>query len=48
MPFVGKYVRVTGQVFERAGTHAIAIQEIHEVKNVHLFMTRVEEPPVTN
>lgn len=28
MPFVGKYVRVTGQVFERSGTRAIAIQDI--------------------
>jgi hypothetical protein len=37
MPFLGKYVRVTGQVFERAGTHAIVIKEIHEVKNVHLI-----------
>jgi hypothetical protein len=37
MPFLGKYVQVTGQVYERAGTHAIAIQEIHEMKNVHLI-----------
>jgi hypothetical protein len=36
MPFLGKYVRVTGQVFERTGTHAIAISEIHEMKSVHL------------
>jgi hypothetical protein len=36
MPFVGKYVRATGQVFERAGAHAIAIQEIKEMKDVHL------------
>jgi hypothetical protein len=28
MPFPGKYVKVTGQVFERAGTHAIAIKQI--------------------
>jgi len=37
MPFLGKYVRVTGQVFERTGTHAIVIKEIHELKNVHLI-----------
>jgi hypothetical protein len=36
MPFLGKYVCVTGQVFERAGTHAIMITEIHELKSVHL------------
>jgi hypothetical protein len=37
MPFLGKYVRVTGQIFERAGTHAIVIKEIHEMRNVHLI-----------
>jgi len=37
MPFLGKYVRVRGQVFERAGTHAIAIKEIVELKEVHLI-----------
>jgi hypothetical protein len=36
MPFVGKYVRASGTVFERKGTHAIAISEIEELKNVHL------------
>jgi|SRR5580765_7642765 len=36
MPFVGKYVQATGAVFERRGTHAIAIREIKELKNVHL------------
>ncbi|HEV2298102.1 MAG TPA: hypothetical protein VGR72_06260 [Candidatus Acidoferrales bacterium] len=36
MPFVGKYVNVTGQVFERTGTHAIAINQITEMKNVRL------------
>lgn len=41
MPFLGKYVRVTGQAFERAGTHAIVIQEIHELKNIHLI-TNIE------
>lgn len=37
LPFLGKYVRVSGQVFERAGTHAIAIKEIVELKDVHLI-----------
>jgi hypothetical protein len=36
MPFVGKYVRATGIVFERTGTHAIVITEIKEMKEVHL------------
>ena len=36
MPFVGKYVQATGPVFERKGTHAIAITQIKELKNVHL------------
>lgn len=36
MPFVGKYVRASGQVFERKGTRAIVIAEIKELKNVHL------------
>ena len=36
MPFVGKYVLVTGAVFERNGTRAIAITEIKELKSVHL------------
>lgn len=35
-PFVGKYVKVTGQIFEREGTHAIAIKTITEMKEVHL------------
>ncbi len=34
MPFVGKYVRASGIVFERAGTHAIVITEIKEMKDV--------------
>ena len=34
MPFVGKYVRASGIVFERAGTHAIVILEIKEMKGV--------------
>lgn len=36
MPFVGKYVRVSGIVFERNGTHAIVITEIREMKEVHV------------
>ncbi len=32
MPFVGKYVRVNGIVFERNGTHAIVIAGIMEMK----------------
>ena len=36
MPFVGKYVRATGAVFERKGTRAIAITQIDELKRVHL------------
>ena len=37
LPFLGKYVRVTGEVYERTGTHAIAIKDIQELKNVHLI-----------
>ena len=36
IPFLGKYVRVSGTVYERKGTHAIAIGEIKEMKDVHL------------
>jgi hypothetical protein len=36
MPFVGKYVRASGTVFERKGTRAIVISEIKELKDVHL------------
>jgi hypothetical protein len=36
MPFVGKYVRARGTVFERTGTHAIVITEIKEMKEIHL------------
>lgn len=39
MPFVGKYVHASGQVFERNGTRAIAITEIHEMKGVRLNST---------
>jgi len=34
MPFIGKYVRASGIVFERTGTHAIVITEIKEMKEV--------------
>lgn len=37
IPFVGKYVRITGTVFERKGTRAIAIGSIKEMKSVHLI-----------
>jgi hypothetical protein len=36
MPFVGKYVRASGIVFERTGTHAIVITDIKEMKEVRL------------
>lgn len=34
MPFLGKYVRASGTVYERKGTHAIVITDIHELKDV--------------
>jgi hypothetical protein len=37
IPFVGKYVQATGTVYERSGTRAIVITEIHERKDVHLI-----------
>jgi hypothetical protein len=36
MPFVGKYVRVSGTVFTRNGARAIVIKDIHELKDVKL------------
>src|ERR1700732_2291466 len=36
MPFLGKYVRARGTVYERKGTRAIVINEIEELKEVHL------------
>ena len=36
LPFVGKYVKVSGTVYERKGTRAIAIAGIVEMKGVHL------------
>ena len=38
IPFVGKYVRAKGIVFERNGTHAIVIAEITEMKEVHMAL----------
>lgn len=38
MPLVGKYVRASGTVFERTGTHAIVITEIKEMKEIHLMI----------
>jgi len=35
-PFIGKYVRASGLVFERTGTHAIVIADIQEMKEVRL------------
>jgi hypothetical protein len=40
MPFVGKYVRVSGIAFERNGTHAIVITEITEMKEVHVTVQK--------
>ena len=36
MPFVGKYVRASGTIYERKGTRAIVISDIKEMKEVHL------------
>jgi|SRR5215471_17652384 len=38
MPFVGKYVRVSGIAFERNGAHAIVITQITEMKEVHVTL----------
>ena len=38
MPFVGKYVRANGIVFERNGTRAIVITEITEMKEVQVTL----------
>jgi hypothetical protein len=42
MPFVGKYVQATGAVFDQKGTHAIAITQIKELKNVQLDTTSTD------
>jgi hypothetical protein len=39
MPFIGKYVRASGTVFERTGARAIVITEIKEMKEIHLTTT---------
>ena len=36
MPYVGKFVRVTGQVLRRNGTRTIVIRTISEMKDVKL------------
>lgn len=36
MPFVGKYVRVVGDVYERKGLHAIVIKQIKEDPSVQV------------
>lgn len=36
MPFLGKWVKVTGDVYTRGGTHAVTIESIHEMKGVRL------------
>jgi hypothetical protein len=36
MPFVGKFVKVTGTLYERSGTRAIAIKTIEEEKGQKL------------
>jgi hypothetical protein len=38
MPFVGKYVRASGIVFERNGTRAIVVREITEMKEVRVTL----------
>ncbi|MGA7061301.1 MAG: hypothetical protein WBY69_08820, partial [Candidatus Acidiferrales bacterium] len=36
MPFLGKFVRVSGTVYTRNGTRAITIENIEEMKDVKL------------
>jgi hypothetical protein len=36
IPFVGKYVRANGVIYERKGTRAIVINSIQEMRDVHL------------
>ena len=42
MPFVGKFVRVTGTVFQRNGTRVIVIQTINELKDVKVKTNLVD------
>jgi hypothetical protein len=30
MPYVGKYARITGRIFERAGVEAISVEKIED------------------
>jgi Metallopeptidase family M24 len=43
LPFVGKYVRATGHVFERGGARAIALETVTELKNVPLVTAAVRD-----
>jgi Xaa-Pro aminopeptidase len=43
LPFVGKYVRATGHVFERGGSRAIALETITDLKNVPLVTAAVRD-----
>lgn len=36
MPYVGKYVRIVGDVYERQGLHSVVIKEIKEDASVQL------------
>jgi len=36
MPFVGKYVRAVGDVYERKGLHAVVLKEINEDTTVQI------------
>jgi len=36
MPYVGKFVRATGTIYQRNGTRTIVIEDIKELKNVKL------------
>jgi hypothetical protein len=36
MPFVGKYVQVVGDVYERKGLHAVVIKQIKEDPSIQL------------
>jgi hypothetical protein len=36
MPYLGKFVRVSGTVYTRNGTRAITIEKIEEMKDVKL------------
>jgi hypothetical protein len=42
MPYVGKFVRATGTVFERNGTRVIVIQTMNELKDVRVKTNLVD------